>query len=122
MSFGEIWSVALGTALALGMVLALFVIRKLLRGRFFPGESTSVREKALTDLLLLQARMESQLSGRSRLATEVTLSALETGEESTEENGSRRGSAEAKDHEGGAGEVLRGGRSTDGESDADRSG
>jgi hypothetical protein len=127
MSPGQIWSVALGTALALGIVLALFVIRKLLREKFFPSESTSSREQTLTALLLLQARMEGQLSGRSRPSTETKKVASGLGEGSAGENGPAEGFAEAhgsREDSAGTSDQLggNGGVSRDAGSDPDRRG
>ena len=58
MTFGELWGVALGTAVALAMVLGLFYLKRVLRRRFFSDLSDSARDRAMSELLQLQARLQ----------------------------------------------------------------
>lgn len=62
MSFGQIWSVAVGTGLALAIILFLFYLKRMLRRRLFQEGSTPARDQALADLLLFQARLEQRAS------------------------------------------------------------
>jgi len=60
MTFGELWAVALGTVVALGLLLGLFLFKKALKKSLFPGEPETPREQAMADLLLFQAELEKR--------------------------------------------------------------
>jgi len=54
----ELWSVSLWTVLALAVFLGLFYFKRVLRSRLFPTKGEGEIGGAMTELLLLQARLE----------------------------------------------------------------
>ena len=69
MTFGELWGVALGTVLALGLFLGLFVFKAALKRSLFPDESRYSREQAMTDLLMRQAELEERAEASEGLSS-----------------------------------------------------
>jgi len=60
MGLGELWVVAIGTVFFFALFLGLFYFKRVLRSRLFPAESEGERGGAMTELLLLQARLEEE--------------------------------------------------------------
>jgi len=62
MGLREIWSVSLWTVAALAIFLGLFYFKRVLRSRLFPTKGEGEIGGAMTELLLLQARLEERAS------------------------------------------------------------
>ena len=60
MESGELWRVGLGTVATLAVLVGLFSVKRLLRSRLLPEKEARGRGEAMTELLLLQARLEAR--------------------------------------------------------------
>ena len=60
MSFGQLWGVGFGTVLAVAVLFGLIRFQKVMRNRLFPRTKERERGQAMTELLLLQARLEKE--------------------------------------------------------------
>jgi hypothetical protein len=72
MGIRELWSVSLWTVVALGVFLGLFYFKRVLRSRLFPTKGEGEIGGAMTELLLLQARLEERASLRDQGSPEVS--------------------------------------------------
>ncbi len=68
----ELLSVSLWTVLALAVFLGLFYFKRMLRSKLFPTKSEGEIGGAMTELLLLQARLEERASLRDQGSPEVS--------------------------------------------------
>ena len=72
MGLKELWSVSLWTVVALGVFLGLFYFKRVLRSRLFPTKGEGEIGGAMTELLLLQARLEESAGPGDHGSLEVS--------------------------------------------------
>jgi hypothetical protein len=74
MSFDQLSSIGFGTALLVVVFAGIFIFKRALRERLFPGPAKKDREAAMTELLLFQAQLDqgaNKGSGSEREEEEV---------------------------------------------------
>ncbi len=62
MSADHLSRILLGTFVTILVLVALVIISKAVRNTFFPSENQEGRSEAMTELLLLQARLEEKVA------------------------------------------------------------
>ena len=60
MSFDQLWGVGFGTIIVVGVLFGLIRFQKIMRKRLLPQTKERERGQAMTELLLLQARLEKE--------------------------------------------------------------
>jgi len=60
MNFDQLWGVGFGTVLSVGVLFGLIRFQRVMRNRLFPSTGKRERGQAMTELLLLQARLEKK--------------------------------------------------------------